>query len=137
MDGWLAALQAMLILGFSMILTATRPELWLHPLGLLTKNLPLLAILVVLWRLDHRGWDALGEWALRVGMAVIWLTGGLAALFLYGLPLSELARAGVFVPLDAANGLRLLGILSAASGVAALACAAGRGASCCWSSSRS
>jgi len=121
MDAWLASLQAVLILGFSVILTATQPELWLHPLGLLTKNLPLLAIVVVLWRLDRRGWDALGEWTLRAGMAVIWLTDGFAALFLYGLSLSELARLQAFVPFDAATALRLLGGLAAASGVAALA----------------
>ncbi len=121
MDGWLALLQGVLILGFSAILTATHPELWLHPLGLLTKNLPLLAVIVVLWRLDRRGWDALGEWTLLGGMAVIWLTDGLAALFLYGLPLPELARLQAFVPFDAATGLRLLGALSMSSGVAVLA----------------
>ena len=118
MDAWLAVLQAVLILGFSAILTATQPELWLHPLGLLTKNLPLLAVILVLWRLDRRGWDSLGEWTLRGGMAVIWLTDGLAALFLYGLPLPELARLQTFVPLDSATALRLLGGLSMASGVA-------------------
>ena len=121
MDAWLAASQAVLIVGFSAILSATQPQLWLYPLGLLTKNLPLLAILFVLWRLDRRGWDAVAEWTLCAGMAVIWLTDGLAAQFLYGLSPAELARVQAFIPFDAATAVRLLGGLSAAAAVAVLA----------------
>ncbi len=137
MDGWRAAQQAELILGFSAILTATQPELWLHPLGPLTKNLPLLAVVAVLWRVDRRGWDRVGEWTLRGGMAVIWLGDGVAAQFLYGLTPPEAAAGAGVPPPRRRRGLcaswaacrRLLGL-------AALGSAAGRGAWCCWSRSR-
>lgn len=119
-EAWLALLQGVLILGFSLTLTATQPALWLHPLGVLTKNLPLLAILLVLWRLDRAGWDAVAEWSLRVGMAVVWLTDGVAAQVLYGLSPAELARVQAYISPDAALSLRILGVLSAASGVAVL-----------------
>lgn len=121
MAAWLAWLQVVLIVGFTVLLTATQPMLWLHPFGVLTKNLPLLAIIGVLCRLDRVGWDARCEQLLRAGMAVVWLTDGLAAQFLYGLPLSELTRIWSVVPLDPALTVRLLGGLSAASSVAALA----------------
>ena len=120
MDAWLAALQAVLILGFTALLTATQPFLWLHPLGQLTKNLPLLAIIVLLHRLDRRGWDAPGERLLRIGMAVVWLTDGLAAQFLYGPPTPESAPLLALIPGDPATTIRILGVLSAASGVAVL-----------------
>ena len=121
MDAWLAWLQAVLIVGFTSLLTATQPGLWLHPLGVLTKNLPLLAIIGVLCRLDRRGWDARGEWLQRAGMAVIWLTDGVAAQFLYGLPDRGLAPVRAVVPFDPALTVRVLGVLSAASGLAVLA----------------
>ena len=114
-------MQAALIVGFTALLTATQPVLWLHPLGLLTKNLPLLAILAVLWRLDRQGWDARGEMLLRIGMAAIWLTDGVAAQFLYGFTAPDLERVQACLPIDAALVVRLLGVLAAASCVAALA----------------
>jgi uncharacterized membrane protein YphA (DoxX/SURF4 family) len=120
MDTWLTALQAVMILGFTTLLTATQPALWLHPLGLLTKNLPLLAILALLHRLDRRGWDARGEMLLRTGMAVVWLTDGVAAQFLYGLSDRDLAPMQAFLLPGPALTIRLLGASSAASGVAAL-----------------
>ena len=48
------ALQLLLILGFSAILTLGMPELWLHPFGPLLKNLPLLCATVLLWALARR-----------------------------------------------------------------------------------
>jgi len=40
---WVA--QALLILGFTAIITIALPEQWLHPFGPVTKNLPMLAAL--------------------------------------------------------------------------------------------
>src|SRR5262249_54077545 len=40
---WMGVIQIVLMLGFMAILTVGMPELWLHPFGPLTKNLPLLA----------------------------------------------------------------------------------------------
>jgi uncharacterized protein YbjT (DUF2867 family) len=48
---WLA--QALLILGYTAIITLKLPEFWLHPYGPILKNLPMLAALAVLWVLDR------------------------------------------------------------------------------------
>ena len=48
---WLA--QAALIAGYTAIITVRLPEFWLHPYGPLSKNLPMLAILCLLWSLDR------------------------------------------------------------------------------------
>jgi uncharacterized protein YbjT (DUF2867 family) len=48
---WLWATQALLIGVYSAIITARLPEFWLHPFGPLSKNLPLLALLLLLWTL--------------------------------------------------------------------------------------
>lgn len=43
--------QIVLILGFTAILTAITPELWIHPFGPLTKNVPLIAATLVMMAL--------------------------------------------------------------------------------------
>ncbi len=48
------ALQMILILGFSAILTLGMPEWWLHPFGPLLKNLPLFCATLLLWALARR-----------------------------------------------------------------------------------
>lgn len=46
---------ALIVMGLMTLLaTAIDPALWLHPLGPLSKNLPIAAALLVLWRLDAR-----------------------------------------------------------------------------------
>ncbi|MBA5685612.1 SDR family oxidoreductase [Rugamonas apoptosis] len=49
---WLWPLQLALVAGYSAILTVFLPAFWGHPFGVLSKNLPLLAAMLVLWRLD-------------------------------------------------------------------------------------
>ena len=44
------ALAAASVIGLTLTATALLPALWLHPIGPLSKNLPILAILAVLWR---------------------------------------------------------------------------------------
>ncbi|MDO4725403.1 MAG: DoxX-like family protein [Comamonadaceae bacterium] len=44
------ALTALAVLGLTLAATALLPALWLHPIGPLSKNLPILAILFVLYR---------------------------------------------------------------------------------------
>ena len=44
------ALAAGCVVGLTLVATALLPALWLHPIGPLSKNLPVLAILFVLWR---------------------------------------------------------------------------------------
>lgn len=51
---WLWAAQAGLILAYSAVITLRLPEFWLHPYGPMTKNLPLLALLLLLWQLEPR-----------------------------------------------------------------------------------
>jgi uncharacterized protein YbjT (DUF2867 family)/uncharacterized membrane protein YphA (DoxX/SURF4 family) len=49
---WIA--QAVLILGYTVIITVRMPEFWLHPYGPLLKNLPMLAVLYLLYRFEPR-----------------------------------------------------------------------------------
>lgn len=46
---WLWLAQMVLILGYTVIITLRLPEFWLHPYGPLSKNLPMLAVLALLY----------------------------------------------------------------------------------------
>ena len=48
---WLWLAQLVLVGGYTVVLSVFLPGFWAHPFGPLTKNLPLLAIMAVLWRL--------------------------------------------------------------------------------------
>jgi uncharacterized protein YbjT (DUF2867 family) len=54
---WLA--QAALILGYTAIISIAMPEFWLHPYGPLSKNLPMLALLALLYTCEDedRRWN--------------------------------------------------------------------------------
>ena len=47
---WLA--QLALVLGYTLLITLFLPEYWLHPYGPLSKNLPILAAIALLWSLE-------------------------------------------------------------------------------------
>lgn len=51
---WLWAQQLALVGGYTIAMTFCLPEVWLHPFGPLSKNLPILALLLAMWRLDER-----------------------------------------------------------------------------------
>ena len=51
---WLWLAQFALILGYTIVITIKLPEFWLHPYGPILKNLPLLACIVLLYRLEDR-----------------------------------------------------------------------------------
>jgi uncharacterized protein YbjT (DUF2867 family) len=51
---WLWGLQLALVGGYTMVLSVCLPQFWLHPFGPLSKNLPLLAVMAVMWRLSAR-----------------------------------------------------------------------------------
>ena len=51
---WLWGVQILVVLGYTLIVTAALPELWLHPFGPLLKNLPILAGLMLLFFLERR-----------------------------------------------------------------------------------
>jgi uncharacterized protein YbjT (DUF2867 family) len=52
---WLWRAQIALIAGYTAIISIFLPEFWLHPYGPLTKNLPMLAAILVLHEFDKRG----------------------------------------------------------------------------------
>jgi hypothetical protein len=124
--GWAAAVQAVLIAGFTVILSVTRPDLWAHPFGVLAKNLPLLALVGVVYLLETEGWTPRTTWLLRIGMAVLWLTEGLFASILFqGVEIeghstrAVAASTGLAFP-DAATFLYVAGTLQILSAAAAL-----------------
>lgn len=51
---WLWIAQAVLIIGYTAIITAFLPEQWLHPYGPVVKNLPILAAILLLYHTEKR-----------------------------------------------------------------------------------
>jgi uncharacterized protein YbjT (DUF2867 family) len=51
---WLWTAQIMVVLTYTLIISWRLPELWLEPFGPVAKNLPILALLLLLQRLDRR-----------------------------------------------------------------------------------
>jgi uncharacterized protein YbjT (DUF2867 family) len=49
---WLA--QLLLIAGYTVLITLFLPEYWLHPYGPISKNLPIMAAIALLWGLEPR-----------------------------------------------------------------------------------
>jgi uncharacterized protein YbjT (DUF2867 family) len=47
---WLWGLQLALVGGYTALLSVCLPQFWQHPFGPLSKNLPLLAIMAIMWR---------------------------------------------------------------------------------------
>lgn len=118
---WVTALQTAMVAGFTVILGFADPSLLVHPVGVLMKNLPLVAALWAAWLVAREGWTDRAQWLLRWGMAVIWVTEGLFPKILFQTPweLSIVVGSGL-VPIDAALFLKLMGLAQIASGVAAL-----------------
>ncbi|HET9445460.1 MAG TPA: NAD(P)H-binding protein [Steroidobacteraceae bacterium] len=54
---WLWIAQFALILAYTVIITIRLPEFWLHPYGPILKNLPLLACIALLYRLEAGRWN--------------------------------------------------------------------------------
>lgn len=52
--GWSWAAQLALIGGYTLLITWRLPQWWLHPFGPLSKNLPMLAGIALLWALERR-----------------------------------------------------------------------------------
>ncbi|HEX2543321.1 MAG TPA: SDR family oxidoreductase [Ramlibacter sp.] len=49
---WVWGSQLALILGYTLLITAFLPEYWLHPYGPISKNVPVLALIGLLWALE-------------------------------------------------------------------------------------
>lgn len=114
-------LQVLAVATFTAVLAWLEPRLLVHPFGMLTKNLPLLSVVVAGWLLAREGWSGRATWVLRAGMAVVWLTEGLfpKILFQQSLELAVVENSGL-VPFDASVFLRLMGAAQVLAGVAAL-----------------
>jgi hypothetical protein len=118
---WLVTVQVALVIGFTAILGATQPMLLVHPYGVLTKNVPLLAALVAAWWADREGWSVRAFRVLRAGMAVIWITEGLFPKILFQQPTELLlVEQSGLVPMDASFFLVLLGAAQILAGALAL-----------------
>jgi hypothetical protein len=46
--------QLLLIAGYTALITLRMPHWWLHPYGPLSKNLPMLALIGLLWATQRR-----------------------------------------------------------------------------------
>ncbi|HYF21316.1 MAG TPA: SDR family oxidoreductase [Ramlibacter sp.] len=49
---WVWAAQLLLIAGYTLLITFFLPEQWLHPYGPISKNLPIMAAIALLWALE-------------------------------------------------------------------------------------
>ena len=55
---WLYRAQLMLIAAYTLVITLRLPEFWLHPYGPVLKNLPVIALIIVLHELERgRRWN--------------------------------------------------------------------------------
>jgi hypothetical protein len=117
----LALLQAAMIVFFTAVLGWLEPELLWNPFGMLTKNVPLLALVGTVWMVERRGWSPRALWLLRAGMASIWvLEGLLPGLISQSEDLPRLLEDSGLALIDARTQLRIIAVLQILSGVAAL-----------------
>jgi hypothetical protein len=119
---WVTALQVVLIAGFTAILSVSWPGLWLHPLGVLTKNLALLAMVGTAWLLERRDGSRRAYQFLLGGMAAFWLVDGLVSPFVID---ASRFPSPLMIDASRADGLvvravRFLGRCELAAAVAAL-----------------
>jgi len=119
---WITLLQVALILGFSAILAMLDPWLLVDRFGMLTKNLPLLALIVTAWLVERAGWTRRAVWLLRGGMAVIWITEGLNPKIFFVIEAERQTVTASGVPFADRPDLFLffLGLAQTLSGVGAL-----------------
>jgi len=119
MTTWLAIIQVALVVGFTSLLTWVDPWLWVHPYGILSKNVPLLPLIGAAWLWDREGWSPRAVWLLRGGIAFIWIAEGLAKILFQQPPVLELL-AMMGLSTHATLVLVLGGGLELASGVVVL-----------------
>ncbi len=51
---WCYSFQIILIISYSILLTHIAPAFWLHPFGPLTKNIPIVALLYLLYKSEAK-----------------------------------------------------------------------------------
>lgn len=118
---WLLVGQVAMVVSFTLVLAVSEPMLLVHPMGVLTKNIPFVAVLGASWLLEREGWSKRTLALLRGGMAIIWVTEGILPKVLFQQEMElVIARESALVFLEASLFLTLLGLAQAASGVLAL-----------------
>ncbi|KQT13580.1 SDR family oxidoreductase [Ramlibacter sp. Leaf400] len=51
---WVWPVQLAVVAGYTLLVTVFLPEFWLHPYGPISKNLPIMGVIVLLWALEPR-----------------------------------------------------------------------------------
>jgi hypothetical protein len=117
---WVTALQVAMVVTFTLILGYLEPSLLANPFGMLTKNVPLLAVVGTAWLVEREGWTQRALWLLRAGLASVWLTEGIFPKILLPqeVELNMVTRCGIPVPPRVF--LVVTGLMEAASGVGLL-----------------
>lgn len=120
-SGWITLLQVSMVASFTAILALAEPRLLVSPFGMLTKNVPIVAAVVVAYLIEREGYSPRARWLLRGGMAALWITEGLfpKILFQQAEELSIATQTGLAFGRPEAL-LMLIGTLQVASGVAVL-----------------
>jgi hypothetical protein len=116
---WVWPLQGAMVLAFTAILVVADPALLAHPLGILTKNIPFLLVVLVL---GFRRMPAAGlPVVLRLAAAIPWFTEGLLPKIAFQTPweLALVPRMG-FEATSPTVVLTAVGLAQAISGVLAL-----------------
>jgi hypothetical protein len=149
LDGWVALLQVGMVTCFTLILGVLEPALLVHPFGVLTKNLPLLAVVGTIYLVEKNTvslavarsaerapfannsaeWTPRATWLLRCGVALIWITEGVLPkiFFQQRMEIDVVTRSGLVASwIDPSLFLRLMGAAQAASGIAVLLLPGGR-----------
>jgi uncharacterized protein YqjF (DUF2071 family)/uncharacterized membrane protein YphA (DoxX/SURF4 family) len=119
--GWMITLLLTgMVVSFTLILSVSDPALLVHPLGVLTKNLPILALILVSYEVHRKGWTPRATNVLRAGMAIVWITEGTFPKLFFQ-QAWELEFSEHFLPfVPPSYALYAVGVLQVASGVLAL-----------------
>lgn len=119
---WLTLLQVGMILTFTLLLAVHEPLLLASPFGYLSKNLQILAILLIIDRVERDGaWSDVTHRWLRIAMAIVWITEGLfpKILFQQSIELAMVPRIGI-ESISPSLLVGAMGVCQIASGLLAL-----------------
>ena len=116
----LAVAQVAMVAGFTVILAALEPMLLVHPLGMLSKNLPFVGVVAVVALVEREGWTRRAWWLLRWAVALIWLTEGLLPKIAFQQAWELGLATQLQLPGEPAHLVAALGVAQALSAVAAL-----------------
>lgn len=106
---------------FTVVLVAIDPRLLVHPLGVLTKNIPFITAVLAAHLLTRPGSTAVAAHALRLGVAAIWVTEGVIPKILFQSSWERhFVAAHGFSAFEPGPLLIVVGVLEAASGVLSL-----------------